>query len=105
VRESQYEFYVPSPATPSNSLVELIDINLQVLAEIEELLLNTLQKHKTIEQLIADILSHYKSTITRISEYFLLKTPIMAFLSSLQKRGEIKYTFRSNHLYWEKTGV
>ena len=102
VKETQYDFYVPSHANPSEELTKLININLNTLTEIEELLLSNLQKQKTIEQLIADILDHYQNTITRVSEYFLLKTPIMAILSSLHKKGVVKYNFQSNYLYWEK---
>ena len=35
VRNSQFDFYVPSHAKPSANLTELIDLNLQVLVEIE----------------------------------------------------------------------
>jgi len=103
IKESQYAFYVPSHAKPAENMIELVDANLNVINTIEKTILEDLQEKKTTEQVLKNLCDHFQVTITGTQQYFLLKTPIMAYLSSLYNSKRIQVKLENNLLFWEKS--
>jgi len=99
---SKYRFYVPSHATPSKSLIELVEENRRTISEIEKFILENLGSRKTTEQVLRDICATYQIEIKGAQQYYLMNTTIMAYLSYLHKRGSINFKVEKNALLWEK---
>jgi len=102
LRDSRYKFYVPSHAEPRESLIELIDANLESINGIEKYLLDSFHGRKTTEQVLKDLCDHYQISMKGTQQYYLMNTATMAYLSSLHKRGKLKVDVNNNSLFWEK---
>ncbi len=97
---TQFSFYVPSHAKPSPNISNVIEANIKSIKEIEKLIFNILTEPKTTDQVIKDVSDHFQISITRVNQYFLLKTPILAYLSFLRNQQKIHVKPRSNELIW-----
>jgi len=102
LNKSNYEYYVPSHAEPTNNITELVDINLETAKIIEEYILAALSNKKTTEQVLKTVCDNFKLEIKTAQQYYLINTGIMAHLSSLHKRGVLKFGIKENSVYWEK---
>jgi len=105
IKESRYAFYIPSHAKPAENMIELVDANLKVINTIETTILEDLQEKKTTEQVLKNLCDYFQVTITGTQQYFLLKTPIMAYLSSLYNSKRIQVKLEKNLLFWEKSNI
>ncbi len=101
LRESKYKFYVPTHAQPGDNLKELIEFNLNAIKENENLILDILKEEKEVSGILKELCDHHGVNITGMGEYYLVNTPIMAYLSSLLSRGLISYKIISNRLLWK----
>ncbi|MEM4330801.1 MAG: MBL fold metallo-hydrolase [Candidatus Pacearchaeota archaeon] len=102
LRESKYKFYVPSHAEPRESLIELVNANLEAINGVERYILEEFNGKRTTEQILKDICVHYQINIQGTQQYYLMNTIVMAYLSSLYNRGKLKVEVRENSLFWEK---
>ena len=103
LRDTKYDFYVPSHSEPSSSLTSLIDRNLEAIDGIERCLLETLRGRKTTEQVLREVCSAYGIEIKTEQQYYLMNTAVMAYLSMMQKSGKAKMLVEDNSLWWEKS--
>ncbi len=97
---TNFSFYVPAHATPSSKISNVIQENIKCLKTVENLIYETLTKPKTTEQLLRDVANHFGILLTRVNQYFLLKTPIQAYLSYLRNQNKIDINLSSNELLW-----
>ncbi len=102
IKESHFDFYIPSHAKPSKNISRLIDANLTVINTIEEVILEELQERNTTEQVLKKLCDYFEIEIKGAQQYFLLKTPIMAYLSMLCQKGRVQVKLDNNLLFWEK---
>ncbi|MFX1253107.1 MAG: MBL fold metallo-hydrolase [Promethearchaeota archaeon] len=103
LKETHYNFYVPSHAELRANLVEVIDANLEVINSIENYLLDIVHERKTTEQVLKELCDHYQIQMNGAQQYFLMKTAIMAYLSSLRNKEQLKVKLKNNFLFWEKS--
>jgi len=99
LRDSDYDYYVPSHAQPCKSISELATANLNTIINIEEQLLK-LCNGKSTEDLTKELLDHYQIKINSVQQYFLMKTVVMAYLSYLNDDKKIKTSVQDNKLFW-----
>ena len=102
LKNSDYKFYVPSHAEPTNNIADLVNANLETADTIERYTLEALSNKKTTEQVLKTVCDRYTLEVKTAQQYYLINTGIMAHLSSLHKRGMLKLDIRENALYWEK---
>jgi len=100
LRNSQYKFYIPSHAEPSNSVRNLVDLNLEAIENVEKCILDGFCEAKTTDRVLKDLCDHYQINIKGLQQYFLLNTAVSAYLSSLNKRGILDVGVHDNTLLW-----
>lgn len=103
LRDSNYKFYIPSHAEPTNSIADVVNANLETANSIERYILEALSNRKTTEQVLKAVCDRYSLEVKTAQQYYLINTGIMAHLSSLHKRGVLKLDIRENALCWQKT--
>lgn len=104
LRDSNYKFYVPAHAQPGESLKELIEFNLNNIKENENLILDILKEGKEVSEILKELCDYHRINITGMGEYYLINTPIMAYLSSLLSRRRLSFELKNNKLLWKRTG-
>ena len=102
LRDSNYSFYIPCHAEPTNDIIDLVDVNLRTINDVEMSVLETLNEKKTTEQILMELCNHYKIEMNNAQQYYLMNTTIMAYLSSLHESQKLKLRIKENSLYWEK---
>ena len=102
LRDSRHKFYIPSHAEPRESLIELVDANLEVIDGVEERLLDRVRGRGTTEQILKDICDYYQITMKGTQQYYLMNTVVMAYLSSLHGKGKLKVEVSDNALVWDR---
>lgn len=103
LKQRSSSYYVPSHATPSQEVEELVNINIRTINEIANSILINLETEKTMEYLLKEMCNVLKIEITHPSQYFLLKTPIQAYLSYLHQKEKVNFELRDNQLFWCET--
>ena len=100
LRESRYRLYVPSHAEPVPDIKGLVEVNLEAIRIVEESLMESLKENKKTDDIIAGVLKRMKIEVKDIGQYMLLRSAIMAYLSSLRNRKMIKPELRDGVLMW-----
>ncbi|MEJ6949794.1 MBL fold metallo-hydrolase [Natronospora cellulosivora (SeqCode)] len=101
LKESDYKIYIPSHGEPTKDIVEIANLNISKIKKIEEDIITILGEKRTTEGLLRDIFSKYNIKTSSAQQYYLLKTTVMAYLSSLYNRDIIKMTLKDNILGWQ----
>ena len=104
LKNSNYKYYVPSHAEPTSNINALVNANFETINDIEKRIKEALSTQKTTEQIVKAVCDGYSLAVKTAQQYYLIKTGIMAHLSSLQKRGILKLDIRENTLYWKRQG-
>ena len=98
LRNSSYKFYVPSHAEPTDSIIGLVNRNLEAIESTE----SHISKSKgTAEKILKDTCNHYQIEIKNMQQYYLMNTVIMSYLSSLYNRGKMSIELNGNSLVWK----
>lgn len=101
LKESNYDYYLPSHGKVIEKIETLIDINLTSIEEIEEYLLELLTEQKlTTEEVLKKLCQQFNNELTEVPQYYLTKTITQAYLSSLYQQGEVRLEISDNLLYW-----
>lgn len=99
--ETNYDCYLPSHAKATTDIRELAKVNLDCINEIEGIIFKLLESAKSTEQLLQETLAYYQVKLKSLQQYHLMKTLIMAYLSSLYNNDRIELELRDNCLYWK----
>jgi len=102
LRDSSYDFYIPSHAEPRKSLVQLVDANLEVIDNIETRVLDEIATRKTTGQVLKCVSSACGIEVRDEPQYYLLNTMMLGYLGSLYGRGKAKIAIEGNMLFWER---
>ncbi|MBM7622570.1 MBL fold metallo-hydrolase [Sporohalobacter salinus] len=103
LKESNYDFYLPTHGGVVEDIESLIELNLNSIKEIEEYLLELLTEQKlTTEEVLKKLCQHFDNELTEVSQYYLTQTIAKAYLSSLYQQQKIDLVIKSNLLYWYK---
>jgi glyoxylase-like metal-dependent hydrolase (beta-lactamase superfamily II) len=97
---TDYSFYVPAHAEPSPNISQVVKSNINSIEGIAELIFDFLTEHMTTDQVMKSVCDHFQIELSRINQYFLLKTPILAYLSYLRNQKKIEVRLLSNELIW-----
>lgn len=98
LEKSNYDYYVPCHANPTDDISELIDMNMKVIESVEELLISC--KNRTTEEVLKMVCSKYGIRLTNFTEYCLMHSTIKAYLSCLYNRGDLNASFDGEILVW-----
>ncbi|MHA2164831.1 MAG: hypothetical protein ACXAAT_03110, partial [Candidatus Hodarchaeales archaeon] len=77
-----------------------VKVNVKSIEGIEELVFDILTQPMTTDQVMNSVCDHFQFALTRINQYFLLKTPVLAYLSYLRNEKKIEVKLSSNALIW-----
>jgi len=102
LKESSYDYYVPSHAEATSDIAELVDINSRAVDRIEGSILELLGSGKTADQVLKELCDSYSIEMKTTQQYYLNRTAVMAYLSSLLNNGKLKSYPKENLLLWEK---
>ncbi|MHA2110259.1 MAG: MBL fold metallo-hydrolase [Candidatus Hodarchaeales archaeon] len=97
---TNFSFYVPAHAEPSPNISKVVKVNVKSIEGIEELVFDILTQPMTTDQVMNSVCDHFQFALTRINQYFLLKTPVLAYLSYLRNEKKIEVKLSSNELIW-----
>jgi len=92
---------VPSHAKPTEDVSGLVSLNRKVINDVIDAILSILEKGSvTTERVVASVTEAFGVNMTTQSQYYLMNTTIMAYLSYLYEGGMVGLDLRNNRLYW-----
>ena len=97
---TQFSFYVPAHADPSPNISKVVKENIKSIKGIEGFVFDILTQPKTTDQVIKSVCGHFQIVLSRVNQYYLLKTPVLAYLSYLRNEKRIEVKLSSNELFW-----
>lgn len=100
LKDTNYELYIPAHGEPVKNIKKLVEINLAAIEDIEQYILEIIDRKKTNEEILQDLCNQYEIELEGIQQYHLLKTTTLAYLSSLHSQGKLKFEMEDNLLYW-----
>jgi len=92
---------VPSHSCVTDDIKDLVELNRKKIFEICDVVLNSLDSHKTLEDIVAYVFKHYKLKIT-FNKYLLIASTIRSYVSYLANKKKINKCFKDNKLYFYK---
>ncbi len=99
--EVNYRLYVPSHAEPTEDVSGLVSLNRKVINDVIDAILSVLKKGSvTTEQVVADVTTTFGIKMTTQSQYYLMSTTIMAYLSYLHANGVLGMDVKHNKPCW-----
>ena len=99
--ESNYSYYVPSHGTLLYNISDLAKANLDRINEIENKIIEYLEKNHSTDELVSYLLYSYGLDINNAILYYLYNTTIMAFLSYLKDEKKITMYVKNNKVLWK----
>lgn len=105
LKDTNYDLYIPAHGKPTKNIEPIINLNIYKMKKIEEDIISLLKTEKTTEELLYDIFKKYSIKTSGAQQYYLLKTTVMAYLSSLVNRSIIKTGIKDNILSWKISKV
>ncbi|CAN5637739.1 MBL fold metallo-hydrolase [soil metagenome] len=93
---------VPGHGEVTNSLRESIGMNQRIVSQVSSFIVDSLPTPKPAEQLFVEVLRHFDAPVDNPSAYFLLHPTIYAFLSHLERLGEVGLLFDDRQLLWQR---
>jgi len=93
---------VPSHGDPFEDVESVVDANLSVIDSVETQILDGLHGKETTSDAVKRVCDYFGISNKRVSQYYLMNTAIMAYLSSLNRRGKLALSVEDNVQYWHK---
>lgn len=72
------------------------------MRKIEQDILSILVREKTTEELMEELFAKYMINTMSVQEFFLLRTTVLAYLSSLCSRNVVRNGFKEGILSWKR---
>jgi len=102
---THYGCYVPSHAQPVADIMGLAKANLAVTESLEGQISGIIRTPKAAEEVLREVCDATRMEIKGPSQYFVLRSVVLAYLSSMRGRGLAKPVMSENRLLWEGTGA
>ena len=102
LQASRYKFYIPSHAEPTPDVADLVTANLEAIKGIEDYISNLVQESIPVDDIVQKLCDAYKLDLNTSPQYYLARSTVMSYLTSLCKQGRIKQIIKSNRLLWVK---
>ncbi len=103
LKDTNYEWYIPSHSGPIQGVREIAEINLKVLGEIDQCIEELLIEKQSSEELIRNVCDAYEIQCTNLGQYYLFHTAIMAHIGALSDQKKIRSQVENNQVYWTLT--
>jgi glyoxylase-like metal-dependent hydrolase (beta-lactamase superfamily II) len=100
LKDTSYEWYIPSHSGPIQDVKEVVEINLQVLDEIDQCIESLLGEPQTTEEIVQNVCDAYEIQCSNLGQYYLFHTAIMAHISTLSDQKKIRSQIENNRVYW-----
>ena len=101
-----YDCFAPGhgPAYRAGEEIETVcESNRDRLEEIRDVVYDGLASPQETSALVQHTAEHFDLRITRATAYYLTRTTVLAALSALEGRGEVKARTKRNKLVWRRT--
>ena len=102
LRASGYNKYVPAHGEPFGDIDSVVDSNLRAIESVESYIRDGLHGKNTTSDIIRYVCDHFGVRIERISQYYLMNTTVMAYLSYLNRKGDLLFSVHDNIQYWHR---
>ncbi len=99
LQERENILYVPSHGQPVQDITMMITSNRNKMLEIIDLLLSLLNTPRMVEELLADICTHYNLEINT-NQYFLLLGTIRSYLAYLLEEKKVDSIYGDGMMKW-----
>jgi glyoxylase-like metal-dependent hydrolase (beta-lactamase superfamily II) len=91
---------VPGHGLIVESLADLIKLNRQVVLDVASAVVEICTREQTAEALLAQVLRGFDAPVTDAAGFYLLQPTIFAFLSHLQRSGQISHRVERGRSLW-----
>ena len=103
-----YAHFAPGHGPAYESGGEIADIctaNQERLEEIREQVYAALSEPQETSALVQQVADYFELQLEMATFYFLIRTTILAALSSLERAGKVMTVVENNRLLWQRTGT
>lgn len=100
LRGSDYRRYVPSHGEPFEDIESVVDANLGIIESVESYVRDNMHGKKTTSDVVQNVCNRFGIRIERVSQYYLMNTAIMAYLSHLYEKGDLMLSVDNNVQFW-----
>jgi glyoxylase-like metal-dependent hydrolase (beta-lactamase superfamily II) len=95
------DYFVLSHGDVQTRIAPLAEANRQLVLRVEQTVLDLLDGAKTFDAVLRDVCAVFHIRLD-YAQYALVGTTVRSFLSYLYNRGEIRFDFIDNILYWRR---
>lgn len=92
-------YFIPSHGPVEKNIQDSVAFNKEVVAKLEETLLNILVREKTFEVILKELCDDYGITLDA-GQFALIGSTIKSFLTYLNDTGKADFRFHENSMYW-----
>lgn len=101
LNELEYELIVPSHGNHSEKNNELVNYNREKIALINRLIIDIAKEEINEEKLFSKVFSELDMNIRTTTEFFLMRSTLMAHISYLNDKNKIKIIVKNNKIYYK----
>lgn len=107
LKDSDYQVYIPSHGNPmgKEELIHTINKNISTLEDINNKIIQSLSTPKTLEEVEYSLFEGYNIKTNTLTQYYLLKTAIIAHINYLVKQNIVKKVIKNNRICWANKKV
>ena len=102
LRQSNYDFYVPSHGITVQNPAELIQANINYLEELADMVLGFVEKPQTTTELLGKIFRKKNLTVNNPGQFYLMQASLQGLLSYLSNTGKVNVVYINNLLCWQR---
>ncbi len=99
VKELKAPLFVPSHATPTDDICELVDYNMKKVYEIADKIVEFCGEPINFENLLAKLFDYYGLKMT-FDQYALVGSTVRSYLTYLKNIGRVRCEIADNMLLW-----
>ena len=101
VKTMEAQWFIPSHAAATEEIAPLAQANIDKVQEIAAKILSLCAAPQTFETVLQQLFAAYGLTMT-FEQYVLVGSTVRSYLSWLKDKGDLRVTFESNQLLWER---
>ena len=101
VKTMQARCFVPAHAAPTEDIAPLAQYNIDAVTAIAEKIASLCAEPVTFEDLLQKLFRAYGMTMN-LQQYVLIGSTLRSYLSYLEKRGQVTYTFENEQMLWRR---